>query len=65
MSPNKTKTRHPSQVEAYLVTDHHGHELTVVVTTDISEALKQAREEEIVRAAVARDGGIFILPLKD
>ena len=52
-------------MEAFLVTDHGGRELTVVVTTDISEALRQAREEETVQEAIRRDGGIYVLPLRD
>lgn len=62
---SKPKVRRPSPVEAFLVTDHGGHELTVIVTTDISEALFQAREEDVVKDAIRRDGGIFIMPLRE
>lgn len=61
----KTTAQRPNAVEAFLVTDHGGEELTVIVTTDISEALHQARGEEVVQAAIRRDGGIWILPLKN
>jgi hypothetical protein len=61
----KPKTRRPSPVEAYLVLDHSGYELTVIVTTDMAEALRQAREEEVVREAIRRDGGIWIMPLRE
>ena len=59
------KVRRESPVEVFLVTDHWGKELTVIVTTDLAEALRQAREEEVVREAVRRDGGIWIYPLRD
>lgn len=61
----RTKVRRQNPVEAFLVTDHSGYELTVIVTTDISKALEQAREEEVVQDAIRRDGGIWIMPLRD
>jgi hypothetical protein len=65
-APTKhTKVRRENPVEAFLVTRHGGEELTVIVTTDISEALKQAREEESVQEAIRKDGGIWIMPLRD
>lgn len=54
-----------SRMEAYLVTAHGGRELTVIVTTDLPEALRQAREEEVVREAIQRDGGIWVMPLRN
>lgn len=58
------KVSQGSRMEAFLITAHGGKELTVIVTTDISEALRQARQEDVVREAIQRDGGIWIMPLR-
>lgn len=67
-NPSKTvspKVDRPNPVEAYLVCTHGGVELTVIVTTTIEEALRQAREEDTVREAIRRDGGVCIYRLRD
>jgi hypothetical protein len=58
------KVSQESRMDAFLITAHGGKELTVIVTSDISEALRQARQEEVVREAIQRDGGIWIMPLR-
>lgn len=59
------KVDRPNPVEAFCITDHGGRELTIIVTSTIEEALRQAREEEVVQEAIRRDGGIWIYKLRD
>lgn len=62
---NPPKVERPNPVEAFIVTTHTGRELTIIVTATIDEALRQARQEETVREAIRKDGGICIRMLRD